>query len=414
MVDRPEALFGYNRQGEEVYVPLHMIGLSGINESGKTEAAKTLAKRFAEKGVKILILDVKGIQPDYNGFGDAEIPIYISRATAPETLQRLLEQTAKGDQRFDREFDSILLAYQKCPENDRTPRRMQRILEDWVSEYEEWQEKRKAGKKAGQYPRHPLDAKADRKVLYFLKQLNEQLDKIRPVDYLRLPGRINVMDLHGLDRDYQQLPIESLFAYLEKHVREVAPGLLLIIMDEAKRFIPQSAKAAAKQSVIQAAKEFRAGGAFLCIIDQTISGVHIEVRRQVWDWIMGRQGETVEAERVFKAVPDELQNVPGTPVRPSMVKQLGLGWFIVWTAKGVDVTYHAPYWAPLEESRKVALGQMTAKELANKYHKPQRHFQITVAGEEGPVRIATPTGLIPEDFDQRVADLESRLDRMEV
>lgn len=368
MSDRPDVLFGYNKKGEPVYVPLQMAGISGINESGKTQVAMTLAKRFAEAGVKILILDVKGIQRDYENFGDAEIPIYISRGTAPETLQRLLEQTAEGDQSFSREFDSILLAYQKCPDNDRTPLRMEKILQEWVDDYESWQEKRKAGQKAGQYPRHPLDAKADRKVLYFLKQLNKELEKIKPVDYLELPGTINVMDLHGLSREYQQLPIESLFRYLEKNVREVAPGFLFIIMDEAKRFIPQSAKAAAKQSVINAAKEFRSGGAFLCMIDQTISGVHIETRRQVWDWIMGRQGETVESERVFKEIPEELQNVPGAPVSPSMVKRLDTGWFIVWTRKGVDVAFHAPYWAPPEEARRVALGELTPRGLWNKYH----------------------------------------------
>ncbi len=404
--DRAQALFGFNRRGEEVYVPLNHTGLSGINDSGKTEAAKALARRFAEAGVKLFIMDVKTIQKDYAGFGDAEVPVYIERSTAPETIQLLLEQTE--DRSFDREFHRILRAYKSLREDERSVANILKVMERWVEDYRLWEE-RYAAKKAKwiERPFHPLDHKADNTIAYFLEKLVKQLALIKPSGTFALPGTVNVMDLTKLDRDYQQLPVESVLAYIEKHRTELAPGYLLVVTDEFTRFAPQAGKAAAKQRFIYAIKEFRAGRTYFMVIDQTLSGVQIQARKQIWNWIMGKQTDTAESERVMKEIPADLRNVPGTPVTPDQVKKLEKGWFVVWTAKGVDVAYAAPYWAPLEEARKVALGQTTPEELADRY-------QPDIHGVEEPVSAPAESDTFPRDFDERVKAVEAALDRMGV
>ncbi len=405
--ERPEALFGYNSRGEPVQVPLNHTGISGINNSGKTEAAKALAKRFAEAGVTELIMDVKTIQPDYSGFGDARVPVYIERATAPETIEDLLEQTE--DRSFNREFHRILKAYKILPEEKRSMANMLKVMQGWIGDYEEW-EQRYARKEAKwiERPLHPLDNKADNTIVYFLEKLVNQVDAIKPANTLALPGMINVMDLTALDRDYQQLPFESMLKYVEANRNSLAKTPYMAIMvDEFTRFAPQSAKAAAKQRMIYAIKEFRAGKTYFIVIDQTLSGVHINVRKQIWNWIMGRQNDTAESERVIKEVPADLRRVPGSPVTPDMVKQLKTGWFVVWTEKGVDVAFAAPCWAPLDESRKVAMGDMTPKQLADKYQGVETRY-----GDNRPP--PKPEEVLPSEFEDRVEALERRLEKLEV
>ncbi len=405
--ERPEVLLGFNKQGDPVNVILNHTGISGINNSGKTEVAKALAKRFADASVKMFILDDKTIEPDYRGFGDAEIPVFIERVTAPETIQLLLEQTE--DRSFDREFHRILRAYKSLPEEKRNMANILRVMEGWVKEYLDWEDAfSKKEAKWGEKPFHPLDHKADNTVVYFLEKLVKQVAAINPVGTLSLPGRINVMDLTPLDRDYQQLPVQSLLGYVEKNRKTLDADWLAIMIDEFTRFAPMAGKAAAKQRMIYAIKEFRAGRTYFIVIDQTLSGVHIQARKQIWNWIMGSQRDTAESERVMKEVPDELRNVPGAPVSADMVKQLKQGWFVVWTEKGVDVAFAAPYWAPLSESRRVALGEMTAKQLADKYQ------GRAVLDEKAPVALVPVHELpVPENFDERVKAVMATLDRIE-
>jgi len=402
----PLVLFGYNARGEEVKVPLNHTGISGINNSGKTEAAKALARRFAEASVKMLILDDKTIQPDYRGFGDAEIPVYIERITAPETIQLLLEQTEDRD--FSREFHRILKAFRLLPVKDRSMAAILGTMTRWANEYEQWEKDYASGDaKSGQRPVHPLDNKADTVVIYFLEKLVKQIEKIGPVDTFGLPGNINVMDLTGLDRFYQQLPVQSMLGYVEKHRPELGDNYLAIMIDEFTRFAPMAGKAAAKQKMIYAIKEFRAGKTYFIAMDQTLSGVHIQIRKQFWNWIMGHQRDTAESERVMKELPEELRNVPGAPITADMVKRLTTGWFVVWTEHGADVAFAAPWWAPLPESRRVAMGEMTAKELADKY---QSHATVMSAH-----KVAEKMGHgLPDHFEERVKLLDEALNRMGV
>ncbi len=398
---QPEVLFGYNAEGKEVYIPLNHTAISGLNNSGKTEAAKALAKRFAEAGVKIFVVDDKTIAPDYKGFGDAEIPVYIENVTAPETIQLLLEQTE--DRSFDREFHRILRAYKSLPEKERSMANILHVMEGWVRDYLAWEEAfQKHEAKWGEKPFHPLDHKADNVVVYFLEKLVRQLELIRPVDTFSLTGRINVMDLTGLDRDYQQLPMQSVIGYIEKNRASLGAEWLAVVIDEFARFAPMQAKAAAKQKLIFAIKEFRAGKTWFIVMDQTLSGVDIRARKQIWNWLMGSQRDTAEIERVIKEVPEDLRRAPGTPVTPDMVKQLKIGWFVVWTEKGVDVAYAAPYWAPLEESRRVAMGEITAKELADRYQ-ARPVFPVKSAPAE-----------LPADFEERMKAVDEALKRMGV
>jgi len=321
---------GYEiKTGKPVNIDVMHTVVAGITRSGKSETIKGLISRA--KNCRFLLFDSKRPR-DYSGIG-TDIPIYVQEKTDPLTLKRLLESQSHLSLKF--EFPELIKV---CKKEDT----LEGIL--------------KAVNEALKSKVHPIVENKLLVLQHLLSKLVDELNRIPISDELELKSRINVMDLSGVSLELQQLAVHSsLKRILERESN------LIVVLDEAHRFIPQSGSNASKETVTTFIKEGGAKGLWLWLVDQTITGIDKQVLKQCWVWILGKQRELNEAKRTVAQIPFR------TGLNEKSIMQLKVGEFVVCTEDGAKITYVQPSWLHEEVARNVALGSVSINDVVNEY-----------------------------------------------
>lgn len=154
---------------------------------------------------------------------------------------------------------------------------------------------------------------------------------------LELEPGLNVVDLEGWPETVQQLVVA---ATLERLMELGKNGSIrLVILPEARRFIPSDRATPAKLSADRLAREGAKLNLFLWIDSQSLTGVDQLILRNFALLLQGVQTSDIEIRRICAAIDG---------VKPAMVRALRVGDFILHTQEGVR-TVHVPLVEPKED-----------------------------------------------------------------
>ena len=310
---------GYKSEtGEQVDIPFFHTFTAGITRHGKTETLKALASRSDD--YKVLIFDVK-TPPDYQDIG-TEIPIHLEKHTDPTTIKKLLE--AESEISLSYQFSEIIKMYEPNDTYQDLYDRMEEYMDEDI---------------------HPVEEDKVRVLHHLLGQLVDDLNAADIREDLILENGINVMPLHNVSRSVQQLAISST---VRKVLDDEDQQDVIIILDEASRFIPQGSGTPAKQEVVRTIKEGAASNIWLWLSDQTITGTEKDNLKQIGNWILGRQTEKNEAKRTIDQIPFDVD------VSYNDIMTLKKGHFVVGTEEDAIVTYVQPSWVDDETAQSIA------------------------------------------------------------
>lgn len=366
---------GFEREtGDDVEIPVMHTLTTGITRHGKSETMQAMAERAVSAGYTVLLFDVK-TKRDYADVGQ-EIPIYLEEATDPTTLKGLLETSAEMSLSF--QYSELIKVYEPGDDYQAVLDRMETVKNDPDT--------------------HPVEEDKLRVLHHLLSDLVRELDGIAISDDLEVEPGINVMNLSDVDGPIQQLAIASTVeAVLEDH-EDVILGV-----DEAHNFIPQKGQPPANQPLVKAIREGAASNVWLYLSDQTITGVDKDPLKQVGVWLLGKQREKNEAQRV-------LDQIPGRSEFTSEdVMTLSKGNFIVALDDATPLAYVQPVWMAEDEARAIATGEATMDDIQEPDTEDVQEIEEELAEREARVQELQSE---LDDREDRIRELEEQIDQL--
>ena len=170
-----------------------------------------------------------------------------------------------------------------------------------------------------------------------------QIDRLPKSESLDLKPGLNIMFLDNLPGEMQALCIASCCKWCRTQEKKT-----ITILPEAWKFTGKSTPA------LGALRELVREGSvlenFLWVDSQDLVGIDAEIRKQIGVWILGVQGESIEAERTIKQLPSDLRKI-----KLADVQQLRKGHFFVSWGEGTRQVYVQPRWMTAIEAQLVAM-----------------------------------------------------------
>jgi hypothetical protein len=324
-----------NEEGETVVDPTSKVSLdvshifiSGTTGTGKSKTMRAIIERSNQK---FLILDAKRPR-DYEGFG-SDIPLFIRQQMKALNLKDLIESTERIS--IKKEFPMLS--------------RLIRKSTDWQSLLELAREIQNNPKTRDFY-KDILET-----LIVLFEELVAEYSKYTFSESIKLPNKYNVMNISELSPQLQQIVVSSTVNYVHENMKNV-----IIVIDEAHRFIPQTDASGCMRDIVKLIREGRANGCFLWVADQTVTGVSKQVLKQMQFWVLGRQGELNEAQRTVKQIP----RAKSLGITVDMIQTLDVGEFLIVTPKWAKKTYIWPLWITEDIAQMVAMRQMDVEEVS--------------------------------------------------
>ena len=325
--------WGYDKEGNPVYVPLFHTGAFGQSGTGKSTSLRKMIKGAVDAGWRVLAIDVKK-ERDFEGLGTDVLP-FLSGSTDPLLIKRVVESSVTDFSVYGA-FTAIMRACDGA----------ETLQEVYLNAVKLSTIEKEGSVKADNY----------QKLAYYLSKLVERVEKVKFAKKFHLPSKINVMDLSLVPTDIQHLVVDSVLNHALDHEKK-----LVILLEEAIRFVPREEKSEAETTVRKFVREGRAAGLYLWLSSQSITALDPDTRKQIQTWICGRQMDINEAERVVKQIP-----VPN--VKAEQIQRLPKGWFYVVGVEEDEVkTWHAyaqPEWLDDKNARLVAMGKKPVSEFS--------------------------------------------------
>lgn len=326
-----EIVVGFEiNSGEQVSIAPNHLFIGGTTGTGKSELMRALIDRY---NGKVLILDVKRPR-DYADFV-ADVPLYVEKQMEPLQIKRLIESTEH------------LSIKKELPE-------LIRIAEVSKS----WEEMLNFAREKIEGKIRPYTKDILQLLIHLFARLVKELEEYHFSGKVELPQKVNVMNISELSDQLQQIVVASVLRYILKKRKDV-----VVVIDEAHRFIPEGMRSGSSENVIRFIREGRANRLWLWMADQTVTGVDKGLLKQMQVWILGRQPEINEAERTLKQIPQR----KALKLNIEAVQTLGLGEFIVTTPKSARHIYAWPTWVEEWVAVQVALGNNTAEKVSATY-----------------------------------------------
>jgi len=255
---------------------------------------------------------------------------------------------------------------------------------------------------------------------YFEKIL-PQLESREWATTLPLVEGVNLMDLEDMSFEMQCLVIERVMDYVLTSMKNV-----IIVLPEARVFIPLSAKTPVTKTAVKMASEGAVLEVDLWVDSQTYSSINSEVRKQCGTQLHGVQMDNNEA----KTITDLLDK----KWKPRKLKSLKLGHFFVKTK---DKRYKHVYVLPagIEEDVGIAVatGKLRVEEVKsmlmdlappevvpNTLEIQDNELELLEAegivarNKEAIVRILAKLRTELDEANRKVLDLEEKVHRLEV
>lgn len=192
----------------------------------------------------------------------------------------------------------------------------------------------------------------------YLTEVRRDLDRVRFASVPNLtPRALSVMDLEGLSAAVQQLVVSATVDWLmEGHL--AMP--VYVVLPEAKDFIPEGRLTPAKQSLDDLIRKGARVGRFLWLDSQSLTGLDMDVCRNIGTWLFGNQSLDLEINRVGKMV-------PGRKLKRDEVRALRIGEFLLVQGETVRKVYAQPTWLPDLQAQAVARRDSTPETAARMF-----------------------------------------------
>jgi hypothetical protein len=170
-----------------------------------------------------------------------------------------------------------------------------------------------------------------------------QLDRLPKSTRLDLKPGINIMFLDNLPEAMQALCIASCCKWFRTQEKDT-----ITILPESWKFTGKFTPALG--ALRQLAREGSVLRNYVWLDSQDLVGIDAEIRKQIGVWILGVQGESIEAERTIKQLPSDLRKI-----KLADVQQLRKGHFFVSWGEGTRQVYVQPSWMNAMEAQIVAM-----------------------------------------------------------
>lgn len=141
------------------------------------------------------------------------------------------------------------------------------------------------------------------------------------------------MDLEEVSPALQQLIIAASVDRIMEKQRNV-----IIVLPEARDFIPEDRKTPVKLSIENLIRKGAKLGNYLWLDSQSLTGLDMDVMRNIGTWLFGRQDLDLEAERSAKMIPRQ-------EVKHQDIESLGIGQFYFRQGDTIKKVYVQPGWA---------------------------------------------------------------------
>ncbi len=232
----------------------------------------------------------------------------------------------------------------------------------------------------------------------YLKIVVPQIEKFRFSKTLDLIDGINVMDLTEMTFELQSLVIQSTMEFVINHLHET-----ILIVPEAWEHIPQGRNTPVKLYAETFIRKGAAIGNYLFIDTQDIAGIDKMPLRQCNNWILGRQREGHEVERVR-------EQIGRNKMDAEEIRSLPLGHFIAILGDDIKKVYVLPAGVPKGIGKRIATGEVPVTEAAKYMNGGAEEDAPEVPPEQTGIRRFLPTGGGDRAI-RRVEELEAKLAR---
>ncbi|MCX6655906.1 MAG: hypothetical protein NTY03_12440 [Candidatus Bathyarchaeota archaeon] len=315
--------------GKEVQMSLHHTVITGMTQlSGKTTTLEAIISRANRRAIAF---KTKRGESGFNNYHEIT-PFFQERADW-QYVATLLEAVMREKMKFERPW--IMKATQGT-------KSLREVLENVQTLRSETTKQ--------------LSENIYTALEEYLKIVVPQIEKLRFIKTLDLIDGIKVMDLTEMTVELQSLVIQSTMEYVINNLHDT-----ILIVPEAWEHIPQGRNTPVKLYAETFIRKGAAIGNYLFIDSQDIAGIDKMPLRQCNNWILGRQREGHEVERVR-------EQIGKNKIDAEEIRSLPLGHFIAILGDDVRKVYVLPAGVPAKIGRQVAMGEIPATE-AGKYMK---------------------------------------------
>jgi len=323
--------------GEPVEIePFHYAIVGQTQYSGKTTLIKRLATWAEEKDFRILIFDTKETVEDYAGFG-REIPVVLRETTDSFVLIGLLESM------FRRRLTPYYATLSRITEGAEG-------FQDIISRAKEMEAKTRSS-----WLRDAC------RVLYdLLERLQAETSKVRTVPDLQLHDGINRMVINDFSLEAQQLIVKNAFEDALRRYKE----RLILVLDEAFKFIPQGYSSPATRAVMQVITQGAKTGLYTWISTQFLAVTSKDPLKACAIKFLGTQDHTTEIKHTLDLIPEARARFSKDDI---MKLKLGHWILVRKSPPDVRVVYALPVGVPVHVGHKVAVGIFTPELVRDRY-----------------------------------------------
>lgn len=300
--------------GTPVSIPLHHLAVTGLTRlAGKTTAIEGLLSRLPP-GMKSLVFRTKRGEVAFDG-AHSVTPFY-RQQTDWEYVESLLEAAMKEKLRLERSF---IIRACKGAESLRD------VYEHISSERSQ--------------ARRGFDESVWTNLQAYFEKILPELETNPFSETLDLTDGLNVMDLGHLPEEVQALVISACLDHIWQEGRDT-----IVVIPEAWAFLPQQRGNPVKWAAQHVIREGGAVGVYLYLDSQDITGIDKSVLKSVDIWLLGRQREKNEVQRVLEQIPTK--NKPTADA----VMTLPIGHFFVAAEDWIKEVYAQPSWSTDDEA----------------------------------------------------------------
>lgn len=263
---------------ERVEIPVFHTGVFGQTGVGKTKLLKHMLPQAQAEGFGVLILDSKLTEPEFTGVGE-ELPFYLEQTTDPDIFRSLIEgMRTKGKGNMERFRGGFIEVCDGTKNFEEIGKRLENKL---------------GSEKIRGYTRAMYS-----EIRYDFNRLMQLIGKFEFADEIvMVPGQVYRMETRRLPNlALQGLVVKSVVDYL------LSGGFskLIILVDEAPNFVPQTEFSPAKSALQRLDSQGRSVNIFGWYSGQTLTGFDKRNMKNLWYWIIGREMENNEARDAWK------------------------------------------------------------------------------------------------------------------
>ncbi len=361
-------LLGYEvGTGNEVTMSIHHTIITGMTQlSGKTTTLEAIISRANRRAIAF---KTKRGESGFSNYREI-LPFFVERADW-QYVSSLLEAVMREKMRFERPW--IMKATKGTKSLSEVLANVQSLRAEATKEL----------------PENIYTALEE-----YLKIVVPQIEKLQFVKVLDLVEGINVMDLTEMSVELQGLVIQSTMEHVINNLHDT-----IIIVPEAWEHLPQGRNTPVKLYAETFIRKGAAVGNYLFIDTQDIAGIDKTPLRQCNNWILGRQREGHEVDRVR-------EQIGKAKIDAEEIRSLSLGYFIAILGDEVRKAYVLPAGVPQEMGRRVALGEITSADVG-KYMSERKDAE----GRQPPAQIGTnkSPALMTDGASRKVEGLEAKL-----